>query len=107
MEDDEQSHDELDAPRAELAEWRRRAEMAEAIAAERLARAETAEQALRAAETALRALERAAPAPRPTASPATAPAEGSGTEQAAEPVPEETAPRSLREWWRRYTDSLT
>ena len=107
MDDDEQSQDELAALRAELAEWRRRAETVEAISAERLARAETAERALRAAETALRALDRAAPAPPAPASRRTAPAQGSGTEQAAEPAPEETGPRSLREWWRRYTDSLT
>ncbi len=38
--------DEIDRLRSERDEWRRRAEVAEAIAAERLARAEAAEQAL-------------------------------------------------------------
>ena len=83
--------DEVDQLRAERDEWRRRAEVAEAVAAERLARAETAEHALRAAEAAL--------AGHPSSLPA-APAE-------AEPAPAEPRrPASLRERWRRYTETL-
>lgn len=145
MDDDEQPHDErphdkrpddgLGPVRAELAEWRRRAEMAEAIANERLIHTQTAERALRSAEIALQAVERAtasAPAASaappsaakpPTAVPAdsgasapeTATAVGdvapvpkrTGTDEAMEPDAEQTGPKSLREWWRRYTDSLT
>jgi hypothetical protein len=84
--------DEIDRLRAERDEWRRRAEVAEAIAAERLARAETAEHALRAAEAALAGHPSSLPAP-----PAEAPP----------PAPEEPKrPASLLERWRRYTDTL-
>ena len=88
----------MDAPedierlRAERDEWRRRAEVAEAVAAERLTRAETAERALRAAET------------------APPPATASAGEETVEPAPAQPAerrrPASLLERWRRYTDSL-
>ena len=86
--------EETDRLRAERDEWRRRAEVAEAIAAERLARAEAAEHALLAAEAALAGHPSALPADAPRAMPA--------------PV-EEAAPRrpaSLLERWRRYTDTL-
>ena len=82
--------DEIDRLRAERDDWRRRAEVAEAIAAERLARAETAEHALRAAEAAL--------AGHPSALPADAPA--------VHAAPEPKRPASLLERWRRYTDTL-
>lgn len=103
--------------------------MAEAVAAERLTRAEMAERALGSAEIALRAVERSAnatPAPTATpaaaastAAPATTPArptvaprgdlgtQGPAAEPAGDPEPEDTGPKSLRAWWRRYTDSLT
>lgn len=80
--------DEIDRLRAERDEWRRRAEVAEAVAAERLARAETAERALRAGP----------PAPPPPPA-----------DLGALPPPD-AAPRrpaSLIERWRRYTDSLS
>lgn len=84
--------DDLDQLRAERDEWRRRAEVAEAVAAERLARAETAEHALRAAEAALAGHPSSLPAP-----PALQ----------AEPAPAEPRrPASLLERWRRYTDTL-
>ena len=87
--------DETDQLRAERDEWRRRAEVAEAVAAERLARAETAEHALRAAEAAL--------AGHPSSLPADAPA----LRAAPEPAPAEPRrPASLLERWRRYTDTL-
>lgn len=85
--------DEIDQLRAERDEWRRRAEVAEAVAAERLARAETAEHALRAAEAAL--------AGHPSTLPADAPAIH------AAPAPAEPRrPASLLERWRRYTETL-
>ena len=89
---------ELDRLRAALAEWRRRAEVAEAVALERLTRAETAERALAAAEAALRAVGGGTP---------TAPA-GGGSEPEAEQAAERPAPppRSLRERWRRYVESI-
>jgi hypothetical protein len=85
---------EVDSLRAERDEWRRRAELAEAVGAERLARAETAERALAAAEAVL-----ATSRLPPTASP----------KQAAAPAPApapEPRPKSLRERWRRYTDTI-
>jgi hypothetical protein len=85
--------DDIDRLRAERDEWRRRAEVAEAVAAERLARAETAEHALRAAEAAL--------AGHPSALPADAPGV-----HAAPPPAEPKRPTSLLERWRRYTDTL-
>ena len=84
--------DEVNQLRAERDEWRRRAEVAEAVAAERLARAETAEHALRTAEAAL--------AGHPSTLPA-APAV-----QAAPPPAEPRRPASLLERWRRYTETL-
>lgn len=85
--------DDIDRLRAERDGWRRRAEVAEAVAAERLARAETAEHALRAAEAAL--------AGHPSSLPADLPAIH------AVPAPAEPRrPASLLERWRRYTDTL-
>jgi hypothetical protein len=83
--------DDADQLRTERDEWRRRAEVAEAVAAERLARAETAEQALRAAEAALAR--------------GGADAAGAGEPPAATPA-EPRRPASLLERWRRYTDTL-
>lgn len=93
--------DELAALRAEAAEWRRRAEVAEAIAAERLARAETAERALSAAEAAVGMLAPSAVHLIPPAFPSPA--------TVGEPEPDEAGarPKSLLERWRRYTDSIT
>ena len=85
--------DEIDQLRAERDEWRRRAEVAEAVAAERLARAETAEHALRAAEAAL------------AGHPSTLPADGPAVHAAPAPA-EPPRPASLLERWRRYTDTL-
>jgi hypothetical protein len=84
--------DEIERLRAERDEWRRRAEVAEAVAVERLARAETAERALRGA---------AAPPPPPPPPP--------GDLDALPPPPEPAPkrPASLIERWRRYTDSLS
>jgi len=89
--------DEIGRLRAELDEWRRRAEVAEAIAVERLARAEAAERALRAAEAAL------APLPDDVGSlaGAAAPPSGGDTEPTAE-----RRPATLRERWRRYTETI-
>lgn len=89
---------EIDRLRAELSEWRRRAEIAEAVAVERLARAETAEKALEAARSALRVGEPAAASPAP-------PKPGAGPQDAGEPALP-LAGRSLRERWRRYIDSV-
>ena len=89
--------DEIERLRSERDEWRRRAEVAEAIAAERLARAEAAEQALLAAENAF-AAGHPSSLPADVATPSAAPAHA-----------EDSAPRrpaSLRERWRRYTDTL-
>lgn len=83
----------VDRLRSERDEWRRRAEVAEAVAAERLSRAETAERALRAAETAL------AGAGEPADSHAGGPSGGP-------PPAEPRRPASLLERWRRYTDTL-
>ena len=89
--------DETERLRAERDEWRRRAEVAEAVAAERLARAEAAEQALLAAEAAFAA-----------GQPSSLPADLGARSTA--PAPEDdSAPRrpaSLLERWRRYTDTL-
>jgi hypothetical protein len=85
--------DEIDQLRAERDEWRRRAEVAEAVAAERLARAETAEHALRAAEAAL------------AGHPSTLPVDGPAVHAAPAPA-EPRRPASLLERWRRYTDTL-
>ncbi len=85
--------EEIDQLRAERDEWRRRAEVAEAVAAERLARAETAEHALRAAEAAL------------AGHPSTLPADGPAVHAAPAPA-EPRRPASLLERWRRYTDTL-
>jgi hypothetical protein len=84
------AQDEIERLREERDEWRRRAEVAEAVAAERLARAETAEHALRAA---------AAPPPPPDDFEALPP-----PDPAAAPA---KRPASLIERWRRYTDSLS
>jgi len=100
--DHAQRDEELDRLRSELAEWRRRAEVAEAVSAERLTRAETAEMALQATNAALRT------------------AGGTGATGKAvsgtRPPPDRTAPsapdapagrpRTLRERWRRYVDSI-
>lgn len=116
-------HDELDSLRQELDEWRRRAEVAEAIAAERLARAETGERALRAAEARADAAEaisaerlaRAEAAERAVrggqaamSNPAAAgpPTGGITPLPDPPPAPAERRPASLLERWRRYTDSL-
>ncbi len=81
--------EDLEQLRAEREEWRRRAEVAEAVADERLARAETAERALRAAEAALAGGAGRPSSPAPEAAPA-----------------EPKRPASLLERWRRYTDTL-
>ena len=83
--------EEIDTLRAERDEWRRRAEIAEAVAAERLARAEAAEHALLAAEAALAGHQSTLPADIPPAP--------------AEPEPPRR-PASLLERWRRYTDTI-
>lgn len=97
---------EVDRLRAEAADWRRRAEIAEAIAAERLTRAETAEMALDAARSALEAVGDPATSgirtARPTATPAPGPKTGPEAAAAAAPP----AGRSLRERWRRYIESV-
>lgn len=85
--------DDIDRLRAERDEWRRRAEVAEAVAAERLIRAETAEHALRAAEAAL------------AGHPSTLPAYGPAIQAVPAPA-EPRRPASLLERWRRYTDTL-
>jgi len=87
--------DEIERLRAELDEWRRRAQVAEAIAIERLARAEAAERALRAAEAAL------APLPDDLGSMTSGPTAGGDAE-----VPAERRPATLRERWRRYTETI-
>jgi hypothetical protein len=91
---------ELERLRAEVAEWRRRAEVAEAVAAERLVRAETAEKAL----DATRAVR---PVPEPAGDATVAPATVGADEPAAAPAADAPVrPRSLRERWRRYIDSV-
>ncbi len=99
MVDDRHDKPELEQLRAEVAEWRRRAEVAEALAAERLARVETAERALATAEAALRRLPQEPRAVTPPPPPATA-----GRETEADAV---DRPKSWLERWRRYTDSIT
>ena len=94
------SQDDIDRLRRELDEWRRRAEVAEAVAAERLARAETAERALRAAEATL--AENRAPGPHGAAGKA-APGADTPGRGAGEQVPR---PASLLERWRRYTETI-
>jgi hypothetical protein len=95
-----QDEDLVECLRAEVVEWQRRAEVAEAIAAERLARAESAERALATAEAALqRMTPPAGPGPSDRSP---APREAAPTEP--EPAP---PPRSWLERWRRYTDSIT
>ena len=89
--------DEIERLRSERDEWRRRAEVAEAVAAERLARAEAAEQALLAAEAAFAA-----------GQPSSLPADVGAPSATPAPV-DDSAPRrpaSLLERWRRYTDTL-
>lgn len=94
---DDRPTDDVARLQAERDEWRRRAEVAEAVAAERLARAEAAERALTAAEAGL-----TAGTGRATGGTAAAPpAEPTADEPAAAP-----RPRSLIERWRRYTDTL-
>jgi len=66
---------------------------ATSVAAERLARAETAEHALRAAEAAL------------AGHPSTLPVDGPAVHAAPAPA-EPRRPASLLERWRRYTDTL-
>jgi peptidoglycan hydrolase CwlO-like protein len=90
VDDDANAQDEIERLRGERDEWRRRAEVAEAVAAERLARAEAAERALATAETALSVR---------------ASASGGGGAAAASPEPP-PRPRSLLERWRRYTDTI-
>ncbi|HEX3622978.1 MAG TPA: hypothetical protein VHT97_11745 [Acidimicrobiales bacterium] len=98
MDSDSPGPDEVDRLRAERDEWRRRAEVAEAIAAERLARAETAERALTAAEAALHSLGQVPPRAATTGD------QPPSAADAPEPVP--PRPRSLIERWRRYTDTI-
>ena len=87
--------DDIDSLRAELQEWRRRAEVAEAVAEERLARAESAERALRAAEIALTKAGDASVRPASTGDPAVTQAVGAPPR-----------PATLRERWRRYTETI-
>ena len=87
--------DEIDRLRTELQEWRRRAEVAEAIAVERLARAESAERALRAAEGAVAKGRDARPRPS-----------GKDASKAPQAPVEPTRPATLRERWRRYTETI-
>jgi hypothetical protein len=106
---DEKRHTEeqLERLRGEVAQWRRRAEVAEAVAAERLARAETAERALQAAEAALR---RDVPSSRASvASGGPVRPEPTRPSEATEPAEPERAvgPRSWLDRWRRYTDSIS
>jgi hypothetical protein len=91
--------DDIDRLRAERDEWRRRAEIAEAVAVERLARAETAERALRAAEAALSAGPRGGARPADLRLDDLPPPEGP---VAAEPA----RPATLRERWRRYIETI-
>ena len=106
--------DEVDRLRAELDEWRRRAEVAEAVAVERLARAETAERALRAAEVALAS--RGPSGPQSGVAGPSGPQSGVAGPQAAAqagqpptgtpPPAAERRPASLLERWRRYTETI-
>lgn len=92
--------DEIDRLRAERDEWRRRAEVAEAVAGERLARAEIAERALRATEAALTPTS-TPPARRPA--PARVLDDRTGADD-TEVEPPRAA--TLRERWRRYTETI-
>lgn len=103
MDEDRHQDDLVSRLRAEVADWRRRAEMAEAIASERLARAQSAERALDAAEAALQRLAPAAGAGGPVDAPVSPAAPEPGAPEPAQPPP----PRSWLERWRRYTDSIT
>ncbi|MDQ3642353.1 MAG: hypothetical protein M3450_13045 [Actinomycetota bacterium] len=87
--------DDIDSLRTELQEWRRRAEVAEAVAAERLARAESAERALRAAEIALSRAGDDPVRPSTMGDPAVTQAPGAPPR-----------PATLRERWRRYTETI-
>ncbi len=102
VDNDASGAEELDRLRTERDDWRRRAEVAEAVAAERLARAETAERALATAEAALASRAQVGPAapaaPLPTA-------DGPPARDVATPA-EPVRPRSLLERWRRYTDTI-
>lgn len=93
--------EELGRLRSELADWRRRAEVAEATSAERLARAEAAERTLEATNAALRRVGSGPVEVLP------GPAAGQSD---AVPVGDEppTLPsgRSLRERWRRYVETI-
>lgn len=100
MDNETSGQSDLDGLRAERDDWRRRAEVAEAVAAERLARAETAERALAAAEGALANFGHATTPAAAASSTATA----HPTAPADEPAP--PRPRSLLERWRRYTDTI-
>ena len=91
--------DEIDRLRAERDEWRRRAEVAEAVAAERLARVETAERAMHATESA-RGRGTSVPAAR---SAGVAGPDDPGAEPAGGRPPR---PATLRERWRRYTETI-
>lgn len=97
MDADTPTADDIARLQAERDEWRRRAEVAEAVAAERLARAETAERALTAAEAALTAGKG-----QPSGTTAAGPSAVAAGDQPATPP----RPRSLIERWRRYTDTL-
>jgi hypothetical protein len=100
VEPDTPRSEDLDGVRAERDEWRRRAEVAEAVAAERLLRAEAAERALAGAEAALAHLKTGSQTSRQPLRPGQ-------TGPADEPdPPREPRPRSLLERWRRYTDTI-
>jgi len=86
VDDDTTAQDEVDRLRSERDEWRRRAEVAEAVAAERLARAEAAERALATAEAALTGR--------------------GGNPVTISDTPAAPRPKSLLERWRRYTDTI-
>lgn len=89
--------DDIDRLRAERDEWRRRAEVAEAVAVERLARAESAERALRAAELALT---------KAGGSPARPSGAGDAPVEPGPAGPTAARPATLRERWRRYTETI-
>lgn len=109
MKSDGPAPDKVERLRAERDEWRRRAEVAEAVAAERLFRAETAERALAGAEAALANLGQAAgPTRKPASAKAGARTAGDAADGAldSEPAAPPPRPRSLLERWRRYTDTI-
>ena len=103
MDDDTTAQDEVERLRNERDEWRRRAEVAEAVAVERLARAEAAERALATAEAALASASTGSRPARPGDPQATATAAGEGAAPGGEA---DTRPKSLRERWRRYTETI-